>query len=289
MIVAMIPMPAHRISNHERLYDDCHCQIGQSDSSLDSFGTRPNFGAVMRMPGLFSTSTAFAESYSRYLHKLVLCVALILASQNFIHAGLVTPISSAFTSPLTETWETFPLGFPIGSVDFLNGYGTASGQALVIYSQGNEFNPDGFGLGPFRAKVHDGTRGFGVSSSIAVVTFRFDAPISMFGGFWGAGSATNPITVTFLDSQNAAIGQTQFLYGRPNFDGTLEWHGWGIDMPATSVRVSGAFFVNDSLRVVPVPEPRTALFGIALFGAVRTTRTGRSYGSKLRERVNFRT
>jgi hypothetical protein len=212
---------------------------------------------------------------------LLLSLGLFLIPDRSSSATVVTSLGSEFTSPLTETWESFPLDFLTNhiptSVPILNGGASAKGASLVTYIPG-VFGPGHFGLGPFTAKVHDGKQGFGVSSSQASVTFSFAEPIIRFGGFWGISSDTQPVKVTFLDADDEVLGTTEFFYSRPNNDGTLEWHGWQISTPVTKVTMSGAFFVNDALRVTQVPEPSSAVLiaiGALAFTSSRTYRRER--------------
>ena len=183
---------------------------------------------------------------------------LLLSMSTHIHAATITGIPSEFASPVIETWESFAAGFLASNTPILNGTATASGANMIAYTPGATSTWH-FGLGPFPAQVHDGNRGLGMSSSAASLTIAFNTPITSIGGFWGIASTTSPVTLTFYDSLHSALGQTQFSYGRPNNDGTLEWHGWSISTPANSVTLTGQFFVNDSLRVDTAPEPSCAL------------------------------
>jgi hypothetical protein len=201
---------------------------------------------------------------------------LALALSPALRASIITRLSSEFTTPFTETWETFSLGelTNTGSqcIAILGGAATATSTSLVAFNEGPSFTTQFF-LGPFAAKVHDGAQGLGVSSNPADVNFSFDTPVASFGGFWGIASMTQPVIVTFYDSHNNSLGQTQFFYSRPNNDGTLEWHGWSIDTPASKIHLEGAFFVNDSLRVISAPEPSCAfLSAFALVAVVLTQR-----------------
>ena len=209
-------------------------------------------------------------------------VGLLLALSPVVQAATVAAVSSEFTSPLTESWDAFPLRFltsyPTDRITLLDGFATATGASLCTYTPG-VYGPNHFGLGPFTAKVHDGNQGFGVSSTAGNVTFAFASPVSAFGGFWGVSVYSDPVTVTFLDALGNPLGQTSLRYGKPNNDGTLEWHGWVLDTPASSITLAGEFFVNDSLRVIPVPEASTCLFfALGLLGiAGLRSRQGLSY------------
>ena len=224
-------------------------------------------------------TTSGAMKGRRNIFIIPLCVLLSLGVR--CEAAGLTYIPVEFTSIWLETWESFPherLTDPeIGTASVFEGKATAAGTELVIYTPG-ESGPGHFGLGPFTAKVHDGNQGFGMSSTAGYVTFSFEEPVTMFGGFWGIASAQRPVTVTFRDADRKVVADTEFFYSRPNDDGTLEWHGWAIDEPVSHIEIAGAFFVGDSLRAHPIPEPSALhMVGVALLAAANLRkRSGRS-------------
>jgi hypothetical protein len=200
--------------------------------------------------------------------------ASLLMISGTLTAATVASIQSVgpFSGMLSESWENFPVGFftssTPGTVSILGGAGTVTGSNLVIWIPAR-FGPNHFGLGPFTAMTHDGSRGFGKSSSIDDVSMAFITPITAFGGYWGISSATRPIELQFFNSEGTLVGTTEFSYSRPNNDGTLEWHGWQLSEPASRVEFSGGgFFVNDALQVVSVPEPNVPVM-VALFCLAR--------------------
>jgi hypothetical protein len=154
-------------------------------------------------------------------------ICLYIALTVIVDAAQISPIATPFASPTIETWDSFPLGqltgYPAASIDILDGTAIATGVHLVTYVE--DIFPYQFGLGTYHAKVYDGAQGFGVGVEPASLTISFDNPVTAFGAFWGAVSTTKPIVVTFFDLSDNVLGQAQFLYGAPNLDGTLEWHG----------------------------------------------------------------
>jgi hypothetical protein len=223
-----------------------------------------------------------------YFRIATYCISLLASVAGVSAQGTFQRISAEFTGSARENWESFSRA----NVSGLSGVPLAifGGAATIIGP--NEYiwisqigvadpNTGGFGLGPYAARSHDGSQGYGTSLSFGTSSIVFNTSIGQFGGYWGSASTTQPITFTFYDAQGSAFARDTVVYSAPNNNGTLEWFGWRSDMPISRVDYSGAWVVNDSLRFTAVPEPASALLFFAggnLLLALRRSRlVGRSF------------
>jgi hypothetical protein len=208
--------------------------------------------------------------------KLVPCgrTSLLAFCLAVVPATGATLATLPFQGSHTESFESFPIGTRAepGGMPWLilGGAGRVDegNQApfflrdLFIYVTANDFfTPNRFGLGSSAAKVADGNRGLGHSSSEVNVRIELSVPVDRFGGYWG-GSATNGISFSFYGTAGELIQQDQVFWQNPGGNGVLEWAGWEFSKPVSRIEYSGSFIVVDSLRIQTVPESATALYGL---------------------------
>ena len=189
--------------------------------------------------------------------------------------GSIAPIGP-FTGSLQESWESFPNAFddPDTFMDdpttIMGGAASISNPLMVIYEPGvATFSL----LDSGNAGIVDGDKGMGLNAATQAATVEFAAPVTSFGGYWGAVTGSpfpNPATVSFdfFDGANNLIDSKSFTYSRTGIgDGLLEWHGWSSTVPIKSLTYTGDYVVNDYLQANPIPEASTyALFGLGTLG-----------------------
>ena len=101
----------------------------------------------------------------------------------------ITVIPNEFSGDAMETWEGVSNETLLAPLGILGGKGTLTGDCPSLWENGPSGSLGTFGLGPFTAKAHDGTHGFGNSASYGSFSIEFAAPVSDFGGYWG-----NPVS-----------------------------------------------------------------------------------------------
>ena len=200
------------------------------------------------------------RSSQKKLWPLVLVAALLVcfAAPMPLLRAEIRSVAVPFAGDVVESWEEFPVWYVTPPLIIFGGQASIAGPNDYIWQTASALaTPGGFGLGPFEAQAQDGTHGYGSSVDLGTVNINFQSPITGFGGYWGC--AGNPITLEFYGENQTWVGSDSFNYASPNHDGSLQWNGWQSSVPLYSISYSGAWVVNDSLRITEVPEPDIGL------------------------------
>lgn len=203
-------------------------------------------------------------------------LALLMVGSFSAEAALVSFASraafdSAFPASVVESWDTYANGTIFLDGTTTNGitYNSSAGNAVVTSSFFNTTEP--FSLG-------DTATGFFNSSDS--ITFTFAAPMMAFG--IDLNTFANTAGAYLATTNTAEVGGSVFDPFPTRSTG--QFLGFSSDIAFTSVTVSGTGvnpFSLDSLRAVaaapvgggsPIPEPSTALFGLALVGMISASR-----------------
>ncbi len=178
-------------------------------------------------------------------------------------SNYLTPFFHVESNPTLIMGGHATLGFPdnpFSSSDVMAVYQPSAGAGYII--------------GGIGARVSDGTKGLGIDVLGVPVSISFALSVSDFGAYWGTGTPSNGLSISFFGSNGQSLAPAEFFsYTRngsfPGGDGVLEWHGWHSDEPIQRVDFSGSFVAIDGLQANPVPEPASLILvlgGIGILG-----------------------
>ena len=218
------------------------------------------------------------------MKRLILCLMAAFVISCFVgpaKAGVSTV--GPFVGVLQESWESFANGHPVGPLTIMGGNATFSSTHYMIYEPGVY----SFGLGTSgMAQTADGAKGMGQHAESGLANIVFSAPVSSFGGYFGA-ATLNPtypdpaiINFEFFDVSGASIDTSSLSYTRSAQGyGLLTCFGVVSSVPIGSLSLTGVYPVNDYLQADPasmIPAPGAIVLGsigVTFVGWLRRRRT----------------
>ncbi|RYG26465.1 PEP-CTERM sorting domain-containing protein [bacterium] len=183
------------------------------------------------------------------------------------HAQIST--TGVFTGSLNEGFEGFN-NYNQGSTYLSNPTSIMGGAASLTSTWGVVYQPGpaGFGLGGRgMATVSNGSKAFGLNTSVGVTSLTFSQSISQFGGYFNHDSSGNGVKFRFYDENDAQIGSDMF--STIPFGNQMTFVGFDSTVGIKRVEYSGSYVVADGLRanVQAVPEPASmAALGLGALG-----------------------
>ena len=213
--------------------------------------------------------------------KNFLFAVLLAAYPASLAPGGVVSEIDPFVGDLSETWEGFPSyndtpGFFLDEpTAIMGGSASISNPFMQVYEPGvATFIIGGSPL--VFAQVSDGVKGMGLNNFSQTANITFTTPVTEFGAYWGSGSPSNGVVISFFDVNNFLIDSLFFAYDAQIEMGTLIWHGWSSTTDIKSVSYSGDFVVIDGLQANQIPAPGAlALLGVAGLLGIRRRRGAR--------------
>jgi MYXO-CTERM domain-containing protein len=197
-----------------------------------------------------------------------LCIALGLMLGVQTASAVVTPYASrvafdaANPNSIYETWDTYPAGQVIANGSALKGitYNSSAPNAVVTNTFLASTNPNTLG----RTPVNFFNVGDSMTFTFATGVSAFGIDINTFATLAGAYTATTNLgdVINSVFDPFPATTTGQFV-------------GFSSTTPFTAVTIAapGGFSYNlDTMRIVSMPEPATALFGVLGAGVLALRR-----------------